>query len=243
MVSFRKSFRGGPFRFTVSKSGVSLSGGVPGARVSVNSKGQAHRTLGIPGTGLYDRKRLGDKSPREAAGLAEGQHVELQALDAKGPGRALLDGQANIAYLKVVEASPNDAADLAGLDPTAAWVRGIRDGVLLPQGDNYRVLMMMSREDNPRLFGRKDDDTPKAVDVGRLGKADLRKWSRQFAGRTVYVAVYVDATPGLDGLVEVRFYPERLAEDFQEPEPEVSPQSAYNVPKVAHDLGVAPDSQ
>ena len=53
MIQFRKSKKLGPFRLTVSKSGFSVSSGVKGARVSMNSKRQARRTFSIPGTGIF----------------------------------------------------------------------------------------------------------------------------------------------------------------------------------------------
>lgn len=59
MVNFRKSKKVGPFRITVGKTGISASAGVPGARVSLNSKGEVRRTVGIPGTGVYDTKKVG----------------------------------------------------------------------------------------------------------------------------------------------------------------------------------------
>ena len=50
---FRRSISLVPgVRLTVSKSGVALSAGVPGARVSVNTAGQVRETLGIPGSGI-----------------------------------------------------------------------------------------------------------------------------------------------------------------------------------------------
>ena len=42
----------------LSKSGVGLSVGTKGARVSINSKGQGNASIGIPGTGVYYRKRI-----------------------------------------------------------------------------------------------------------------------------------------------------------------------------------------
>lgn len=50
---FRKSFRAGPFRATISKSGISTSFGVKGARVTKKANGNTMTTFGIPGTGLY----------------------------------------------------------------------------------------------------------------------------------------------------------------------------------------------
>lgn len=56
--SFRKSKSFGPFRLTASKSGLSVSAGVKGARVSANSRGQVRRTISIPGTGFYNTERI-----------------------------------------------------------------------------------------------------------------------------------------------------------------------------------------
>lgn len=61
MVTFRKTQKFGPFRFTITPRGVSTSFGGPGARMSINSRGEVHRTVGIPGTGIYDRKKISGK--------------------------------------------------------------------------------------------------------------------------------------------------------------------------------------
>lgn len=45
-------------RVNLSKSGPSLSLGKTGMRVSLNSKGQAKGTVGIPGTGMYYNKQI-----------------------------------------------------------------------------------------------------------------------------------------------------------------------------------------
>jgi len=44
-------------RLNLSRSGVSVTGGIPGLSVNVGKRG-AYLNTGIPGTGLYDRKRL-----------------------------------------------------------------------------------------------------------------------------------------------------------------------------------------
>lgn len=51
-LRFRKSFSFGPFRITVSKSGVSFSFGVKGFRISRSAKGKHTATVSLPGTGL-----------------------------------------------------------------------------------------------------------------------------------------------------------------------------------------------
>jgi hypothetical protein len=55
-MRYRKSVNlGGGVRLNLSAKSVSLSGGVPGARVTYNSKGYRTTSVGIPGTGLSYR--------------------------------------------------------------------------------------------------------------------------------------------------------------------------------------------
>ena len=62
-IRFRKSIKLMPgVRVSLSKSGISGSLGVNGARVSVNSKGQVRGTAGISGTGLSSTTMLNGKS-------------------------------------------------------------------------------------------------------------------------------------------------------------------------------------
>ena len=68
--SFKKSFNAGPFRVTVSKSGISTSFGVKGARITKKANGNTMYTLGIPGTGISHRsekssKKKQSKKPNE----------------------------------------------------------------------------------------------------------------------------------------------------------------------------------
>ena len=63
-LRFRKSISIIPgVRLNFSKSGMSVSSGVPGFRKTINTKGQVTTTVGIPGTGLYyvDTKKAGNK--------------------------------------------------------------------------------------------------------------------------------------------------------------------------------------
>jgi len=59
---FRKVFRAGPFRTTLSKGGVGMSWGIPGFRFGVSPSGRKYFSIGIPGTGLYFIKYLDSKS-------------------------------------------------------------------------------------------------------------------------------------------------------------------------------------
>lgn len=59
---FRKSFGKGPFRMTISKSGVGYSFGGKGARITKKAGGGTRSTLSIPGTGISYVKDSSKKS-------------------------------------------------------------------------------------------------------------------------------------------------------------------------------------
>lgn len=62
-VRYRKSRSSGPFRVTVSKSGLHTSVGGKGFRVGVGTNGKVRTTVSIPGTGIsYTTTRGGSKS-------------------------------------------------------------------------------------------------------------------------------------------------------------------------------------
>lgn len=87
MVQFRKRWKFGPFSFGLSKRGLSGSVGAGGVRVSRGADGKVRRTSGIPGTGVYDTKVVGDREKE--------QEPATQAVDIKltGGGPPLTDGQ------------------------------------------------------------------------------------------------------------------------------------------------------
>ena len=64
-MKFRKRIQIFPgFRINISKSGISSTFGIPGASVNIGKNG-TYLNTGIPGTGLYDRKRIDDKSEND----------------------------------------------------------------------------------------------------------------------------------------------------------------------------------
>ena len=66
--SFRKSKSFGPFRINFSKSGIGLSAGIKGARISTNSRG-TYVNLGM--NGMYYRKRISQKSANYTPSFVE----------------------------------------------------------------------------------------------------------------------------------------------------------------------------
>jgi hypothetical protein len=64
-LSYRKSFKAGPIRITASKSGISYSAGVKGARVTKRADGRVQTTLSAPGTGLRYTATAGSKGRQQ----------------------------------------------------------------------------------------------------------------------------------------------------------------------------------
>lgn len=57
-TQFRKSKKIGPIRLTASKGGIGYSVGAGGVRIGKGADGKVRRTVGIPGTGIYNTKTL-----------------------------------------------------------------------------------------------------------------------------------------------------------------------------------------
>lgn len=98
-TQFRKSFGKGPFRVTASKSGLSYSAGVKGARISKGADGKVRRTVGIPGTGIYNTKIVGGGKqsapaapPANLDALADQFAVDLVSEQSPEQQKALYDG-------------------------------------------------------------------------------------------------------------------------------------------------------
>jgi tetratricopeptide (TPR) repeat protein len=70
-LRFRRSIKLIPgVRLNFSKSAIGLSVGVPGARVSVNTRGDVYTSAGIPGTGLYSVERSSVRGARSRRGAS-----------------------------------------------------------------------------------------------------------------------------------------------------------------------------
>lgn len=67
-LSYRKSFKAGPVRVTASRSGISYSAGVKGARVTKRADGRVQASVSVPGTGLRYTTTSGKKKPASRRG-------------------------------------------------------------------------------------------------------------------------------------------------------------------------------
>ena len=80
-LRFRRSIKLIPgVRLNFSKSTIGLSVGVPGARVSVNTKGDVYASAGIPGTGLYNVERTSIRGSRKRRSRVSANGVTDDAL-------------------------------------------------------------------------------------------------------------------------------------------------------------------
>ena len=85
-LNFRKSISlGKGLKLNLSKSGPSVSFGKSGFRQSVNLKGQARTTVGIPGTGIYYTKNTNVKN---VVGALTGKKDDAKGKKAAGKGVA-----------------------------------------------------------------------------------------------------------------------------------------------------------
>ena len=83
-LSYRKSFKIGPVRVTASKSGVSYSAGVKGARITKRADGRVQRTMSAPGTGLRYTTTTSGKG--KAAGRRKRNGPQAAAASGPLPG-------------------------------------------------------------------------------------------------------------------------------------------------------------
>lgn len=73
-LRFRKSMKIAPgVKLNFSKNGVGMSVGTKGARMSISPTGRVTRTLGIPGTGIYDVETIstGNKKKTSTQGVKQ----------------------------------------------------------------------------------------------------------------------------------------------------------------------------
>jgi hypothetical protein len=140
---FRKTFSFGPFfRFNINKRSVGISGGVPGARISINTDGRRTRSVGVPGTGLYYRDQTAP-SHSQAKGGNESDSLHDPSFAAQAALRAERD------YWKGVSDSLNDES------------RTVEDRVEIAKG-------ALSNEDVAEIEDLSDDEALIAVGAEAL---------------------------------------------------------------------------
>lgn len=76
-MRFRKSIKAGPFCINFSKSGIGMSFGVKGARVTRTAKGTTRSTVSLPGAGLSFVEESSRKSPVTKSSTSKKQNKQI----------------------------------------------------------------------------------------------------------------------------------------------------------------------
>lgn len=126
----RKSFKVAPgVRLTASKSGISASTGVPGARVSKSTSGRTTKTVGIPGSGIrHTTSTTAGSHTRRSTSSPAAPHPQPQAAQAK-PG--LLSPAWHRALYKAIQKQQfRDLEAIATKHPESRVVVATIDGLI-----------------------------------------------------------------------------------------------------------------
>jgi uncharacterized protein DUF4236 len=130
--SYRKSFKAGPIRVTASKSGISYSAGVKGARVTKRADGRVQTTVSAPGTGM----RYTASNRRPAARQAAGRTAVRQAPPNGGPYTVLSE---RYAWSGEASRFKGFAFRRVTLHPDRVEIRHMIGRVVVPAGDIVEV--------------------------------------------------------------------------------------------------------
>ena len=139
---FRRSVKILPgVRLNFSRSGVGLSVGVPGARVSLSPSGRVTRTLGVPGTGIYNRTTIGTGRNRRVPSLSAPPVPALHADPVSSP----FDSAIAFLHAGNLEAAKTQLQAALALRPEAGTVDvSVAPGlsVVLPRGRDAALLLL-----------------------------------------------------------------------------------------------------
>ena len=80
-LRFRKSFKNGPLRTTISKNGIGCCFGIPGFRVGISPMGRYYISLGLTGTGLYWIKYFGQSRVQDYQERIESETTALRDIE------------------------------------------------------------------------------------------------------------------------------------------------------------------
>lgn len=135
-------------------------------------------------------------------------HLPSAVVDVTGGRLDLAGTSPDVVSLAVVGLTfpPTRLAATLGLAAVGGFTHGPCWGLLAPTADGWAVVVL----------GTESGPLPERLVVGRIHERVAERWASRVAGRTLRVVVFVEATPGLDGL-DVRFLPAQLAAEVDPP--------------------------
>ena len=129
----RKSVKFGPIRFNISKSGIGISSGVPGARISTGPRGTY---INMGKNGVYYRKKIDESIP--ASSTPQQSHFEKTETS---------DGKIHTASVKeLIESSNNELITQINTriqQPTYALLVGLAS-IIIAGGFAFSALIIPS---------------------------------------------------------------------------------------------------
>lgn len=138
----RKSFKIVPgVRMTVSKSGVSTSVGVPGARITRSSSGRTTTTAGVPGTGVRYTKSSGGTKKGNTKSKSSTQAVNAAPTSAVAkpstkPGLMAPRWEKKL-FTAMQTGDPDKVAEVARSWPDAQVAAALLEGMFAYQRQSY----------------------------------------------------------------------------------------------------------
>lgn len=145
-MRFRKRVSlGGGSRINLSKSGVSLTTGTRGLSMSFGNKG-AYLNTSIPGTGLYDRKKIGGGSRKSNKNFESNEFLQSDNLDKHFP-TAL---RVNISF--------NDDGTVVLLDPSGHEITDPELVRMIKASPEFKSELMRMNEERMEEYQNRMDD-------------------------------------------------------------------------------------
>jgi hypothetical protein len=134
----RKSFKLAPgVRMTVTPTGVGVSAGPRGAKLSVHSSGRVTQTLSVPGSGISYTQTLGPSARRPGRSPVPTSESRPSQSVSPTPGLMAPKWEKQLWTATVRRPSPPDIADVAKPDPRSHHVVAFLETVmhLVPSAD------------------------------------------------------------------------------------------------------------
>lgn len=195
---YRKTFKAGPFRVTASKSGISYSAGVKGARVTKHADGRVKTTLSAPGTGLSYTKTTGGT---KKAGSSSRKPSKVTASPKSRPAKPRVPSRAEVERAWLASGASLPAHGPRISERKAAFLAGLMASLGQP-GEKPRFFLAVSKL-NPardvlvlttqRLLMFQSDQLLRngrivAVNLSSVGEVTIRRrlWSTSLVLKDVH---------------------------------------------------------
>lgn len=190
-LRFRRSIKLIPgVRLNFGASTIGLSVGVPGARISVNSRGDVYSSAGIPGTGIYNVERSSLRRSRSRRPSAQRQEIYEAPKPPKPPKPSLVANKRERVFHKFLSEKfdgENPVLDKEIVDQALAL------------SEEYPKLFHTYRALAVLAGARDDKNMPSILEVAADVWASRKKAFTAYEARKYFRAmnIKIEITPGI----------------------------------------------